>query len=80
MEIINGLEEMNDQLVEEVNSVKKDRQVALKLYNKSKGSAEKCLKKLQLEMDEKNGLKEELTQAHKMLESQLNEIVHLLKV
>ena len=80
MEIINGLEEMNDQLVEEVNSVKKDRQVALKLYNKCKGSAEKCLKKLQLEMDEKNVLKDELTWAHKMLESQLNEIVHLLKV
>jgi hypothetical protein len=31
-------------------------------------------------MDEKNGLKEELTQAHKTLESKLNEIAHLLKV
>jgi hypothetical protein len=38
MEIINGLEEMNDELAEEVKSAKnkKDRRVALKLYDKSK--------------------------------------------
>jgi hypothetical protein len=53
MEIIDGLEEMNDQLVEEVNSTKKDRRVALKWHDKSKEAAEKHLKKLQLEMDEK---------------------------
>ncbi len=61
MEIINGLKEMNDQLVEEVNRAKKDRQVALKLHDKLKEAAEKRLKKLQLEMDEKNVLKDELT-------------------
>jgi hypothetical protein len=80
MEIINGLEEMNDQLVEEVNSAKKNRRVALKLYDKSKEAAEKRPKKLQLEMDENNELKDKLTQAHKTLELQLNEIAHLLRV
>ena len=41
MEIINGLKEMNDQLAEEVKSTKKDRRVVLKLYDKSKDTAEK---------------------------------------
>ena len=65
MEIINGLEEMNDELVEEVQSAKKDRRVALKLYDKSKDANEKRLNKLQLEKEEKNVLKDELTQAFK---------------
>ena len=79
MEIINGLEKMNDQLAEEVKSTNKDRRVALKLYDKSKDRAEKCLNKLQLEKEEKNVLKDELTQALKTHESQQNEIAHLLK-
>ena len=70
---------MNDQLAEEVKSAKKDRRVALKLYDKSKDTAEKCLNKLQLEKEEKNVLKDELTQAFKMHESQQNEIACLLK-
>jgi NhaP-type Na+/H+ and K+/H+ antiporter len=70
MEIINGLEEMNDQLAEEVKSAKKDRHVALKLYHKSKDSAKKRHEKLQLEKEEKNVLKDELTRALKMHESQ----------
>ena len=80
MSIINGLEEMNDQLAEEVKSTKKDRHVALKLYNKSKDTAEKRLNKLQLEKEEKNVLKDELTQALKMHNSQQNEIAHLLNM
>ena len=79
MEIINGLEEMNDQLAEEVKSANNDRQVALKLYNKSKDRAGKHLNKLQLEKEEKNVLKDELTQALKTHESQQNEIACLLK-
>ena len=80
MEIINGLEEMNDQLAEEVKSTKKDRHVALKLYHKSKDSAEKRLEKLQLEKEEKNVLKDELTPALKTHESQQNEIARLLNM
>ncbi len=48
MEIITGLKEMNNQLAEEVKSAKKDRRAALKLYDKSKDTAEKRLNKLQL--------------------------------
>jgi hypothetical protein len=80
MEIINGLEEMNDQLAEEVKSAKKDRRVALKLYDKSKDANEKRLHILQLEKEEKNVLKDELTQAFKMHESQQNEIARLLNM
>ena len=80
MEIINGLEEMNDQLAEEVKSAKKDRRVALKLYDKSKDSAEKRLEKLQLEKEEKNVLKDELTRALKTHQSQQNEIARLLNM
>ena len=77
---LNGLEEMNDQLAEEVMSAKKDRHVALKLYDKSKDSAKKRLEKLQLEKEEKNVLKDELSRALKMHESQQNEIAHLLNM
>jgi hypothetical protein len=82
MEIINGLEEMNDELAEEVKSTKnkKDRRVALKLYDKSKDATKKRLNKLQLEKEEKNVLKDELTQALKMHESQQNEIARLLNM
>ena len=80
MEIINGLEEMNDQLAEEVKSAKKDRRAALKLYDKSKDTAEKQLNKFQLEKEEKNVLKDKLTQAFKMHESQQNEIARLLNM
>ena len=80
MLIINGLEEMNDQLAEEVKSAKKDRRVALKLYNKSKNTAEKRLNKLQLKKEEKNVLKDKLTQALKMHESQQNEVARLLNM
>ena len=72
MEISNGLKEMSNQLAEEVKSANKDRRVALKLYDKSKN-------KLQLEKEDKNVLKDELTQALKTHESQQNEFACLLK-
>ena len=78
IEIINGLEEMKNQLAEEVKSTKKDRPVALKLYDKYKDTAEKHLNKLQLEKEEKNVLKDKLTQALKTHESQQNEIARML--
>jgi hypothetical protein len=62
-----------------VKSAKKDRREALKLYGKSKDAADKRLVKLQLEKEEKNVLKDDLTQALKMHESQQNEIARLLK-
>jgi len=78
MEIINGLEEMNDQLSEEVKSAKKDRRTALNLYDKSKDTAEKRLEKLQHEKEEKNLLKDELTRALKTHQLQRDEIARLL--
>ncbi len=63
-----------------VKSAKKDRREALKLYGKSKDAADKRLVKLQLEKEEKNVLKDDLTQALKMHESQQNEIAHLLNM
>jgi hypothetical protein len=80
MEIINGLEEMNNQLAEEVKSAKKDRRTALNLYDKSKDAAKKRLEKLQHEKEKKNLLKDELTQALKMHESQRDEIARLLNM
>jgi hypothetical protein len=61
---------MKNQLAEEVKSAKKDRRVALKLYDKSKEADEKHLKKMQLEKEKDNILKDKLIQAHKMQESQ----------
>ena len=69
---------MNDELAEEVKSAKKDRRVALKLYDKSKDASKKRLNKLQLEKEEKNVLKDELTQAFKIHVSLQNEIARLL--
>jgi hypothetical protein len=80
MEIINGLEEMNNQLAEEVKSAKKDRRTALNLYDKSKDAAKKRLEKLQHEKEKKNLLKDELTRALKMHESQRDEIARLLNM
>ncbi len=71
---------MSNQLVEEVKSAKKDRRVALKLYDKSKEAAEKRLKKLQLEKEENNLLKDKSIQAHKMQESQKNDFAFLSRV
>jgi hypothetical protein len=78
-ELIEGLEAMNYKLADEVKSVKKDKQEAIKLYDKSKEAAAKCLEKLQLEKEEKNELKDKLTQALKAQELQQNEISRLLK-
>jgi hypothetical protein len=77
MEIINGLEEMNDQLVEEVKSAKKDRRVALKLYDKSKDANEKRLNKLQLEKEEKNVFKDELTRAFKIHQKEIARLLNM---
>ncbi len=71
---------MNNQLAEEVKRAKKDRRVALKMYDKSKDTAEKRQNKLQLEKEEKHVLKDELTQAFKMHGSQQNEIALLLNM
>ncbi len=54
--------------------------MALNLYNKSKDTAEKLLTKLQLEKEEKNVLKDQLTKSFKMHESQQNEIARLLNM
>ena len=52
----------------------------MKLYDKSKDTAEKRLNKLQLEKEEKNFLKDKLSQSFKMHESQQNEIACLLNM
>ncbi len=70
----------NNQLAEEVKSAKKDRRVALKLYDKSKDTAEKRLHKLQFKKQEKNVLKDKLIQALKTHESQQNEIACMLNM
>ena len=80
MEIIEGLEVMNDELVEEVKSAKKSakkaRQEAVKLYNKSKEDAARRLDQLRHEKEKKNLLRDDLSRALKLQlaqEAQLTE-------
>jgi hypothetical protein len=60
-EIINGLELMNDELVDEVKKVKKDKPKAMKLYKESKDIALTHQTRLLMEREEKNNIKDELT-------------------
>jgi hypothetical protein len=70
LEIIEGLELMNYELVDEVKSAKRTERAAIKLYNKSKEVASRCLDKLVLEKEEKNQLKDELTHVLKVHDAQ----------
>ncbi len=66
LEIIEGLELMNYELVDEVKSAKRTEQAAIKLYDKTKEVALRCLDKLVLE----NQLKDELTRVLKVQDVQ----------
>ncbi len=79
MEVIEDLEAMNDELVDDAKRAKNNRCVAMKLYAKSKQAAVKRFEKIQIERDEKNMLKDKLTEALKTQESQHYEIAHLLR-
>ena len=76
MEIITGLEAMNEELADEVKSAKKAKRVAIKLYHKSEEDATRHLDQLRWEKEQKNLLKDELTRvlrAQQAQEVQLNE-------
>jgi len=70
LEIIKGLEIMNDELVDEAKQAKKERRVAIKLYEKTKDVASACLEKLLTEKEAKNHLKDELASLLKIQQSQ----------
>ena len=70
LEIIEGLEIMNDELVDEAKQAKKERRVAIKLYEKSKDVASACLEKLLTEKEAKKHLKDELASLLKIQQSQ----------
>jgi chromosome segregation ATPase len=70
MEIIEGLEVMNSELVDEVKAAKKGMREADRLYNKTKEAAAKQLGQLRQEKKEKNQLKDELTRVLKAQEAQ----------
>ncbi len=61
---------MNYELVDKVKSAKRTEQVAIKLYDKSKEVASRCLDKLVLKKEEKNQLKDELTRVIKAHDAQ----------
>jgi hypothetical protein len=61
MDIIEGLEVMNSELVDEVKSAKKAKREAIRLYDKSKEDATRRLDRLRQEKEQKNLLRDELT-------------------
>jgi hypothetical protein len=61
MEIIKGLEVMNSELVDEANSASKAKREAIRLYNKSKEAATRCLDQFWLAKEQNNLLKDELS-------------------
>jgi hypothetical protein len=61
---------MNDELVDEAKQAKKERRVAIKLYEKSKDVASACLEKLLTEKEAKKHLKDELASLLKIQQSQ----------
>ena len=76
MEIIKDLEVMNSELNYEAKSTKKAKCEAIRLYDKSKEAATRCLGQLRQEKEQKNLLKDELTRvlrAQQAQETQLNE-------
>jgi hypothetical protein len=70
LEIIDGLEVMNDELADEAKQAKKDQRVAMKLYQKTKDMASARLEKLLTEKEAKNHLKDELASLLKVQQSQ----------
>ena len=70
LEIIEGLEIMIDELVDEAKQAKKERRVAIKLYEKSKDVASAHLEKLLTEKEAKKHLKDELASLLKIQQSQ----------
>ena len=70
LEIIEGLEIMNDELVDEAKQAKKDRRVVIKLYEKTKDLASAHLDKLLTEKEANNHLKDERASLLKIQESQ----------
>jgi hypothetical protein len=76
MEIIEGLEVMNDELVEEIKSAKEAKRKAIRQYDKSKEAAARRLDQLQQEKEKKNLLRDDLTRvlrAQQAQEAQLTE-------
>ena len=83
IEIIEGLGVMNDELVEEVNSAKKEKRETEKLYIKSKENAARRLDQLRHEKEMKNLLRDDLTRVIKALqaqEAQLTEYKSMVKM
>ena len=70
LEIIDGLEVMNDELADEAKQAKRDQRVAIKLYKKTKDMASARLEKLLTEKEAKNQLKDELASLLKIQQSQ----------
>ena len=79
MEIIEGLEVMNSELVDEVKAAKKGMREADRLYDKTKEAAAKRLGQLQQEKEEKNQLKDKLTRVLKAQEAQLDKYKSMVK-
>jgi len=70
LEIIEGLEIMNDELFDEAKQAKKEWRVVIKLYEKTKDVASARLEKLLTEKEVKNHLKDELASLLKIQQSQ----------
>ncbi len=70
MEIIEGLEVMNLELVHEVVSAKKAKREAIRLYGKSKQDATRRLEQLRQEKEQKKLLRDELTRVPRVQQAQ----------
>ncbi len=83
MDIIEGLEVMNSELVNEVKSAKKAKRKAIRLYDKSKEDATRCLDQLWQEKEQKNLLRDELTcvlRVQQAQEAQLTEYKSMVEM
>jgi hypothetical protein len=82
MEIIDGLEDMNSELVDEVKCAKKAKSGAIKLYGKSKEDATRRLELLRQEKEQKKLLRDELTgvlRAQQAQDAQLTEYKRMIE-
>ena len=74
MEIIEGLEDMNSELVDEVKSAKKAKHESIRLYDKSKEDATRRLHQLRQEKEQKTLLRDELLRVLRALQAQEDQL------
>jgi hypothetical protein len=66
---------MNSELVDKAKSAKKAKRETIRLYNKSKEAATRCLDQLRLEKKQKNLLEDEFTRVLRLQQAQETQLI-----